>query len=94
MAIKEVHLAPIGLAVLGSAGLAAIWAVDGLPAIGWMAALAYLTVSTILLTSALQRRRTPRLGWANASLRRDRLWSRSSPDWSSRPSSRRSRCRS
>jgi phosphatidylglycerophosphate synthase len=65
MAIKEVQLAPIGLAVLGAAGVAAIWAVDGLPAIGWTAALAYLAASNALLLSALGRRRTPRLGWAN-----------------------------
>lgn len=65
MAIKKVQLAPIGLAVLGAAGVAAIWAVDELPAIGWLAALAYLTTSNALLLLALQRRRTPRLGWAN-----------------------------
>ena len=65
MAIKEVQLAPIGLAVLGAAGLATIWAVDGLPAIGWTAALAYLTATNALLLSALRRRRAPRLGWAN-----------------------------
>ena len=65
MAIKEVHLAPIGLAVLGAAGLAAIWAVDGLPAIGWLAALAYLAASNALLLDALRRARAPRLGWAN-----------------------------
>jgi phosphatidylglycerophosphate synthase len=66
MAIKEVHLAPIGLAALGGAGLGMIWAVDGLPPIGWMAALAYLAVSNALLIGALRRARTPRLGWANA----------------------------
>jgi phosphatidylglycerophosphate synthase len=65
MATKEVQLAPIGLAVLGAAGVAAIWAVDELPAIGWLAALAYLTASNALLVSALQRRSTSRLGWAN-----------------------------
>jgi phosphatidylglycerophosphate synthase len=65
MAIKKVQLTPIGLAVLGMAGVAAMWLVDGLPAIGWMAALAYLATSTILLLRALQRRRTPRFGWAN-----------------------------
>jgi phosphatidylglycerophosphate synthase len=65
MAIKEVHLAPVGLAVLGAAGMAGIWAVDGLPAIGWMAALAYLTASNALLLSALRRARALRLGWAN-----------------------------
>ena len=36
MAIEEVHLAPIGLAVLGAAVVTAIWVVDGLPAIGWI----------------------------------------------------------
>jgi phosphatidylglycerophosphate synthase len=66
MAIKEVHLAPIGLAALGGAGLGMIWAVDGLPPIGWMAALAYLALSNALLIGALRRARTPRLGWANA----------------------------
>lgn len=65
MAIKEVHVAPIGLAVLGAAGLAAIWAVDGLPAIGWLAAMAYLAASNALLLDALRRARAPRLGWAN-----------------------------
>ena len=65
MATKAVHLAPIGLAVLGAAGLGAIQVVDGLPAIGWMAALAYLATSTTLLINGLRRRRAPRLGWAN-----------------------------
>ena len=65
MAINEVHLAPIGLAALGGAGLAAIWTVDGLPAIGWTVALAYLATSNVLLLIALRRRRAPRLGWAN-----------------------------
>lgn len=65
MASTEVQLAPIGLAVLGAAGVAAIWAVYELPAIGWLAALAYLTVSNALLLSALRRRRTRRLGSAN-----------------------------
>ena len=65
MATKEVQRAPIGLAVLGAACVAAIWVVDELPAIGWLAALAYLTASNALLLSALQRRRTSRLGWAN-----------------------------
>ena len=65
MAVKEVQLAPTGLAVLGAAGVAAIWAVDGLPAIGWTAALAYLGASNALLLIALGRRRTSRFGWAN-----------------------------
>ena len=65
MAIKEVQLAAIGLAVLGAAGVAAIRAVDGLPAIGWLAALGYLTASNALLLSALRRRHTSRMGWAN-----------------------------
>jgi len=65
MATKEVHLAPIGLAALGAAGVAVIWAVDGLPAIGWLAALAYLTASNAIVLSALRRRRRSRLGWAN-----------------------------
>jgi phosphatidylglycerophosphate synthase len=66
MATEKVHLAPIGLAALGAAGAAAIWAVGGLPPIGWIAALAYLAASNALLLVALRRRRTPRLGWANA----------------------------
>uniref|UniRef100_UPI001F190D52 CDP-alcohol phosphatidyltransferase family protein n=1 Tax=Agromyces humi TaxID=1766800 RepID=UPI001F190D52 len=66
MATNEVHLAPIGLAGLGGAGLAMIWAVDGLPPIGWIAALAYLTASNALLLGALRRARASRLGWANA----------------------------
>lgn len=65
MAINEVHRAPIELAAPGAAGVAGIWAVDGLPAIGWMAALAYLAASNALLLIALRRRNTPRLGWAN-----------------------------
>jgi phosphatidylglycerophosphate synthase len=66
MAIKEVHVAPIGLAALGGAGVLVIWTVDVLPPIGWMAALAYLAVSNALLVGALRRERAPRLGWANA----------------------------
>jgi phosphatidylglycerophosphate synthase len=66
MAIEEVHLAPIGLAALGGAGLSVIWMVGGLPAIGWVAALAYLSASNALLLDALRRARAPRLGWANA----------------------------
>ena len=65
MAIEEVHLAPIGLAVVGAAVVTAIWVVDGLPAIGWTTALAYLMTSNALLINGLRRRRTPRLGWAN-----------------------------
>ena len=65
MAIEEVHLAPIGLAVLGAAGVAEIWAVEELPAIGWTAALAYLATSNALLLSAMRRRGTRSLGWAN-----------------------------
>ncbi|WP_448004264.1 CDP-alcohol phosphatidyltransferase family protein [Agromyces bauzanensis] len=65
MAGIEVHLAPIGSAVLGAAGVAAIWVVDELPAIGGFAALAYLTASTALLLRALRRRNTARFGWAN-----------------------------
>ena len=34
-------------------------------AIGWLAALAYLTASDAILLSALRRRHTARLGWAN-----------------------------
>ena len=63
--MKKVHLAPLGLAVLGAAGVAAIWAGYGLPAIGAITALAYLVISTALLLVALQRRRAPRFGWAN-----------------------------
>jgi len=66
MAIRKVHLAPIGLAGLGGAAVVVIWTVDGLPPIGWMAALAYLAVSNTLLLGALRRARAPRLGWANA----------------------------
>jgi phosphatidylglycerophosphate synthase len=65
LAMKKVHLAPLGLAVLGAAGVAAIWAGYGLPAIGAITALAYLVISTALLLVALQRRRAPRFGWAN-----------------------------
>jgi phosphatidylglycerophosphate synthase len=65
MAIKEVHLAPIGLAVFGTAVVSVIWVVNGLPAIGWTAALAYLATSNALLLGALRRRRASRLGWAN-----------------------------
>lgn len=65
MASDEVHLAPIGLAGLGAAGVAALWAAGELPAIGAVAALVYLTTSTALLLGALRRRNTTRLGWAN-----------------------------
>ena len=65
MAIKAVQLAPIELTVLGAAGLAALRAIDGLPAMGWLAALAYLTASNALLLGALRRRHSSRLGWAN-----------------------------
>ena len=65
MASAEVQLAPIGTAALGAVGIAAIWAAGALPAIGWSAALAYLTVSTALLLRALRRRHTSRFGPAN-----------------------------
>jgi phosphatidylglycerophosphate synthase len=65
MATRTVLIAPIGLAVLGGAGVVAVWAAFGLPVIGWVAASAYLAVSTVLLLVALRRRRTPRFGWAN-----------------------------
>jgi phosphatidylglycerophosphate synthase len=65
MVMKKVQRAPIGLAALGAAAVAVIWGVYGLPAIGWWAALAYLMICTVLLLVALQRRRTPRFGWAN-----------------------------
>ncbi|MFF1877905.1 CDP-alcohol phosphatidyltransferase family protein [Leifsonia sp. NPDC058230] len=63
--MKKVQLAPIGLAVLGTAGVAVIGLVHGLPAIGWIAALLYLLISTILVLRALRRRRAARFGWAN-----------------------------
>ena len=66
MASAEVQLPPIMSAALGAGGVTAIWAADGLPPIGWWAALAYLTVSTALLLHSLRRRETPRFGWANA----------------------------
>jgi phosphatidylglycerophosphate synthase len=65
MVMKKVQRAPIALAGLGVAGVAVIGVVYGLPAIGWVAALAYLLICTVLLLVALQRRRTPRFGWAN-----------------------------
>ena len=65
MARDEVQLPPIGSALLGAAGVAAIWTAGGLPAIGWIAALAYLTVSTALLLRALHVRHAVRFGWAN-----------------------------
>lgn len=65
MAGDAVHLAPIGSAALGAAGVSAIWLVDELPAIGAIAAIAYLTVSTAVLVRALRRRNAPRFGWAN-----------------------------
>jgi phosphatidylglycerophosphate synthase len=65
MASGEVQLPAIGSAALGAAGATAIWAAAELPAIGWWAALTYLTVSTALLLRALRRRETPRFGWAN-----------------------------
>ncbi|MFE5671367.1 CDP-alcohol phosphatidyltransferase family protein [Agromyces sp. NPDC056523] len=65
MASPEVQLVPVGLAALGAAVISAIWTVAQLPAIGWMAALAYLTASTAILLRALRRRRTARFGAAN-----------------------------
>jgi phosphatidylglycerophosphate synthase len=65
LAMKKVHLAPIGLAALGAAGVTAIWVSFGLPAIGWIAGLAYLVICTVLLLMALQRRYTSHFGWAN-----------------------------
>ncbi|MFB2600343.1 CDP-alcohol phosphatidyltransferase family protein [Herbiconiux sp. P17] len=64
--MRTALIAPIALGVLGAAGVGAIWAGSGLPAIGWVVASAYLAISTALLVTALQRRRAPRLGWANA----------------------------
>lgn len=63
--MKKVHLAPIGLAAFGAAGVIAIWVSFGLPAIGWIAGLAYLVSCTVLLLMALRRRYTPHFGWAN-----------------------------
>ncbi|GAA4382384.1 CDP-alcohol phosphatidyltransferase family protein [Agromyces bauzanensis] len=65
MAGNTVHLAPIGSAALGAAGVSAIWVVDELPAIGALVALAYLTTSTALLLRALRRRNAACFGWAN-----------------------------
>ena len=65
MARDEVQLPPIGSALLGAAGVAAIWTAGGLPTIGWIPALVYLAVSTALLLRALHRRHTVRFGWAN-----------------------------
>ncbi|WP_136707255.1 CDP-alcohol phosphatidyltransferase family protein [Agromyces sp. H66] len=65
MAGNVVHLAPIGSAVLGAAGVSAIWVVGDVPAIGGIAAFAYLTASTALLLRALRRRNAARFGWAN-----------------------------
>ncbi|MFB9646579.1 CDP-alcohol phosphatidyltransferase family protein [Microbacterium terregens] len=63
--MTEVHIAPIGFAGLGAVGVALIWAVEGLPAIGSTAALAYLAASTAILVVGLRRRRTSRFGEAN-----------------------------
>ncbi|GGI48497.1 phosphatidylglycerophosphate synthase [Agromyces flavus] len=65
MAREQVRLAPIGSALLGAAGLAAIQASGGSPTIGWIAGMAYLAVSTVLVLRALHRRATRRFGWAN-----------------------------
>jgi phosphatidylglycerophosphate synthase len=65
MASAEVQLAPVGWAAAGAAGVAAISAVDQLPAVGWFAALAYVIVSNALLLHGLRRRGAGRFGWAN-----------------------------
>jgi phosphatidylglycerophosphate synthase len=65
MARDEVQPPAIGLGALGAGSVTAIWVGEGLPAIGWWAALAYLAVSTALLLRALRRRHADRLGWAN-----------------------------
>ena len=65
MSRDEVQLAPVGSAVVGAAGVAAIQASGGSTAIGSIAALAYLIVSTALLLRALHRRGARRFGWAN-----------------------------
>lgn len=63
--MTRVQLAPIGSALAGAAAVALLWVLVPLPAIGWMAALAYLLVSNALLARGLKRRHTTRFGAAN-----------------------------
>ena len=65
MTRDDVQPPPIGLGALGAAAVTAIWVAEGLPAIGWWAALGYLVVSTALLLRGLRRGRAVRFGWAN-----------------------------
>jgi phosphatidylglycerophosphate synthase len=73
MASEEVQVASIvpaangaiGVAASGAVAVAVVWGLAGPASIGWLAALAYLAVSTALLLGAMRRRGTRRLGWAN-----------------------------
>jgi phosphatidylglycerophosphate synthase len=64
--MAKVHLTPWAWVVAGVAGLVLVQLTVGLSAAGWIAGVAYLVVSTTLLTVGLARRGTPHLGPANA----------------------------
>src|SRR5665213_1382811 len=71
MGITRVQFAPISFAVAGAiaatllAGVAVYSHHSWLPAVGWVAALGYLVVSSILLLGGLRRARAVRFGAAN-----------------------------
>ena len=64
--MPKVHLTPWLWVVVGIGLLALMNVAPGLSAAGWTAGIAYLVVSTILLTIGLARRSIARLGSANA----------------------------
>jgi len=64
--MAKVHLAPWLWALGGVALLVAVALAENLSALGWVAGVAYLAVSSALLTVGLARRGMPRLGPANA----------------------------
>lgn len=64
--MPKVHLTPWSWVVAGVAVLVVVQALVGLSVAGWIAGIAYLVVSTVLLTVGLSRRSMARLGSANA----------------------------
>lgn len=63
--MKTVQRIPIASAAAGIAGLALVGLVAPVPAVGWVATVAYLAVSNGLLIVALRRAGATRFGWAN-----------------------------
>ena len=64
--MRKVHLMPWPWVVAGGAALVLVHVFSGLSAAGWMAGIAYLVVSTTLLTAGLARRGAARFGPANS----------------------------